>query len=176
MKKGCLRCRPSPLVILLTFIVLSTVGCGYRFSVGGHLGDNIKTMSVIMLDNRTAETGIENIFTNDLIFEFTKNGSVITERDTADAVLSGTIEALPIQTVAYRGEITSLERRITAYVNLRLSDRNGNVIWSADGISRYETYGILSEKVATDYNKREAIKILSRRIAEDVYDRIANKF
>lgn len=176
MFKNRKQYQPLPLVMILAVAVLSTAACGYRFSASGRLGENITTVSVNMLENRTAETGIENIFTNDLIFEFTKNGNTITERDTADAVLSGTIDAMPIETVAYRGQITSIERRITAFVSLRLSDRKGRVIWSANGISRNETYGILSEKVATDYNKREAIKTLSKRLAEDVYNRITDKF
>lgn len=163
-------------MVILAAAVLAIISCGYRFSASGRLGENISTVSVNMLENRTAETGVENIFTNDLIFEFTKNGNTIVESDAADAVLSGTIDAMPIETVSYRGQITSLERRITAFVSLQLSDRNGRVIWSANGVSWDETYGILSEKVATDYNKREAIRALSKRLAEDVYYRITDKF
>jgi outer membrane lipopolysaccharide assembly protein LptE/RlpB len=176
MRNTCQRRRALVADLILAFAVLSTAACGYRFSAGGRLGENITSVSVNMLENRTAETGVENIFTNDLIFEFTKNGNAIVESASADAVLSGTIEAMPVETVAYRGQVTSLERRITAFVSLRLSDRQGKVIWSANGISRSETYGILSEKVATDYNKREAIRALSERLAEDVYYRITDKF
>ena len=176
MFKRCLRYPPLLLKLIIAFAVLSTAACGYRFSEKGQIGENIKTVSVNMLENRTAETGVESIFTNDLIFEFTKNGNTVVERDTADAVLNGTIDAMPIVTVAYRGQITSVERRITAFISLRLSDRNGKVIWSANGMSRNETYGVLSENVATDFNKREAIKTLSRLLAEDAYNRITDKF
>lgn len=161
---------------MLAAVVLSMTACGYRFSAGEKLGENISTVSVKMLENRTAETGVEHIFTNDLIFEFTKNGNTVVESDDADAVLSGTIVAMPVATVAYRGQITSVERRITAVVSLSLSDRNGEIIWSANGISESETYGILTEKIATDYNKREAIRALSQRLAEAVYSRITDKF
>ena len=168
--------QPWPLVLILAVAALSTAACGYRFSASGRLGENITTVSVNMLENRTAETGIENIFTNDLIFEFTKNGNTISERDTADAVLSGTIDAMPIETVAYRGQVLAIERQITAIISLRLSDRKGRVIWSANGISGSEAYGILPEKVATDYNKRAALSVISKRIAEEVYTRITDKF
>jgi len=168
--------RRSSLAWMIVAAVLSTTACGYRFSANRNLGENITTVSVNMLENRTAETGVESIFTGDLIFEFTKNGNPVVDSDNADVILSGTIETMPVATVAYRGQITSIERRITAVVSLSLSDRNGRVIWSANGISESETYGILSEKIATDYNKREAIKALSQRLAEDVYGRIMDKF
>ncbi|WP_373501124.1 LptE family protein [Desulfococcus sp.] len=177
MFKDTVRHHPSRLAIAVCLAVLSTAaGCGYRFSTSGQIGNNITTVSVAMLENRTAETGVENIFTNDLIFEFTKNGNTIVEREAADAVLSGSIDAMPIETVAYQGQITSIERRITAFVTLKLIDRKGQVIWSAAALSQSEAYGILQEKVATDYNKREAIRILSKRLAEDAYSRITESF
>lgn len=177
MFKDAVLHRPVPFVFALWMVFLVTAaGCGYRFSASGRIGDNITTVSVTMLENQTAETGVENIFTNDLIFEFMKNGNTIAEHDTADAVLSGSIDAMPMETVSYRGQITSIERRITAFVSLRLIDRKGQVIWSANTLARSETYGILQEKVATDYNKREAIRILSKRLAEDVYNRITENF
>ena len=176
MFKRLMRYYPAHLGLILTVTVLAAVSCGYRFSANGPLGKNISTVSVSMLDNRTAETGVENIFTNDLIFEFMKNGNTITERDSADAVLSGAIDAMQIETVAYRGQVTALERRIAAHVSLKLSDRNGKVIWSANRLSQNEVYGVLKEKNATDYNKREAIKTLSKRLAEDAYSRMTDSF
>lgn len=172
------RVRPSRLgITMLCLAILSVAtGCGYRFSADRQIGLNIHTIHVAMVENRTAETGVENIFTNDLILEFMKNGNTIAERETADAVLSGSIDAMPIETTAYQGRITSIERRITAVVSLRLTDRTGKTLWSGASLTRSEAYGILSEKVATDYNKREAIRILSRRMAEDVYNRITENF
>lgn len=168
--------RPRPALLLWMAVLFLAAGCGYRFSAGSRIGDNITAVHVSMIGNRTAETGVENIFTNDLILEFMKNGSTIAERDTADAVLSGSVDAMPIETVAYQGRITSVERRITAVVSLTLKDRTGKTLWSGAALSQSETYGILAEKVATDYNKREAIRILSRRLAEDAYNRITENF
>ena len=45
-------------------------------------------------------------------------------------------------------------------------------LWSGNGITDEETYGVLSEKAATEYGKRAAIQTLSRRIAEDIYSRL----
>lgn len=170
------RLTPGIIIVFGAAFLWLAAGCGYRFSAGSRPGDNIGTVYVAMVENQTAETGVESIFTNDLILEFMKNGNTIAGRESADAVLSGSIDAMPIETVAYQGRITSIERRITAVVSLRLTDRAGQTLWSGAALSRSETYGILPEKVATDHNKREAVRILSRRLAEDVYNRITERF
>jgi outer membrane lipopolysaccharide assembly protein LptE/RlpB len=151
-------------------------GCGYRFSIGGRLPQDAGSVFVSILENRSAETSIEHVFTNDLIYELTRNGHKIVPEDQADAVLSGVIASIQTETVSYRGQTTSLERRVTVLMNVRLTDQNGMLLWSADGISADETYGVLPEKTATEYNKHLALQSVSARIAEEVYSRLTEKF
>ena len=51
--------------------------CGYRFTGSGNFPTGIRSIFVAILENRTSETGVENIFTNDLIYEFTSNSKVV---------------------------------------------------------------------------------------------------
>ncbi|MFW6331760.1 MAG: LptE family protein [Thermodesulfobacteriota bacterium] len=164
--------------MLLTLIAAALVlaACGYRFVQSGNLPEDTQTVFVSIFNNRTLETGIEHIFTNDLIFEFTRHGQAVVRPERADAILEGVVESMRIETVSYRGRLTALERRIIATLSLRLRDRDGDLIWSLPAISEEETYGIMEEKVATDYNKRQAIQALSKRLAEDIYSRMTDEF
>ncbi|GBC59921.1 hypothetical protein DENIS_0863 [Desulfonema ishimotonii] len=157
-------------------LVVAFTGCGYRFTGSGTLPGGIQTVSVAIFENRTAETGIEATFANDLIYEFTRNGNTVRPVGQADASLTGVISSMSIETVSRKGQITSLERQIKGTVSVTLTDREGKEIWSVKDISEEEAYGIMSEKVATDYNKRAAIDTLSRRLAERIYDRMTQTF
>ncbi len=159
----------------LTGILLCLAGCGYRFVERGTLPGSIRSVAVPMIENRTAETGVEHLFTNDLIYEFTRNGNNIASPEKADAVLTGGIRSISIETVSYRGQIAAVERRVKAVLDLKLVDRDGAILWSAPDVEETETYGVLDEKVATDYNKRVAIQLLSERLAEKVYQRLTEE-
>ncbi len=160
----------NTLLMLAAAVLLC--GCGYHFAGTGVLPGNVRTIGVAIFENRTAETGVEHFFTNDLIYEMTRNGMNVSGTAGADAVFTGIIESLNIDTVSRKGLITSLERRIRATVSVRLENKNGDLLWSGNGITDEETYGVLSEKAATEYGKRAAIQTLSRRIAEDIYSRL----
>ncbi len=160
---------------VLCLLSLFFSACGYRFTGGGSLPAGVKSIYIAMLENRTSETGAENIFTNDLIYEFTKN-SEVASKDRADAYLSGTIKSMSIETISHRGTHTSLERRVKIALDLKLTDTDGKVIWVAKDISENEEYDIMSDKLATEQNRRDAISALSKRLAETVYNRLTEDF
>lgn len=161
---------------ILAALALLCTGCGYQLVGKGTLPRGAGSVYVALFENNTAEIGVSHIFTNDMIYEFTRNGNRVVDEASADALLGGTIDAMEIETVSYRGQLTSLERRITARLTLKLTDREGRVLWSASGISEEEVYGVLEEKTATEFNKREAIRALSRRLAENAYSRMTSQF
>ncbi|MBL0717433.1 MAG: hypothetical protein JJV89_05230 [Desulfosarcina sp.] len=163
--------------IFIIFIGLFFISCGYRFTGGGDLPEGIKTVYVKTLENRTSETGIENIITDDIIYEFTRSRQAdITEKERADAVLSGYVSSLTIGTVSRQDSHTSRERRITIAVDLTLTGNDGRRIWTRKGISSDEAYDVSSNKSSTEQNKREAVKILSKRLAEKAYSRLTDNF
>lgn len=149
--------------------------CGYRFAGGGSLPSGIKSVCVTMLTNRTSETGVENTFTNDLIYEFTRNGK-IASIDKADALLSGVVKSMSIETISRSEAQTSIERRVTITLDLKLTDNDGRIIWSAKGVSGNEAYNVASVKRSTEQNRRNAISILSKRLAEKVYNSLTEDF
>ena len=159
----------------MAFIFICVSGCGYRFSGGGELPFGITKVFVPMFHNRTSEPQIERIVTNDFIYEFTRSGQInVVEKESADGILLGTITGLRTETVARTGSQTPLERRVRLFLDLRLTDREGNDLWAVRGVSDDETYQVLSEKLATERLKLTAIKRLSKRLAEMVYNRITD--
>ncbi len=162
--------------IILFLTAAIYMSCSYKFSGSGQLPMGADSVFVAVFENQTAETGVENYFTNDLIFEFTRNGMDVVKKEVADTILSGSIDNIDTETVSYQGLIISKERRIKVSVTMKLADKNGNIIWSSGNLTQDETYGVFDEKVATNANKRLAIKNISKRMAEEAYDRMTESF
>lgn len=151
-------------------------GCGYRFSGGGALPKDVKQVFVAMLENRTEETGIESVLTNDLIYEFSRSGTFAGGKNQADAHLTGVIDSITKGTISRIGINTSQERRVSLIVSFRLTGKDGVEIWSAKGVSENETYLVEKDRETTDRNRRIAIERLSKRLAEKVYQRLTDNF
>jgi len=151
--------------------------CGYRFIGSGAFPAGIKSVCIPILENRTSETGVENILTNDLIYEVTRDKKVaLTSRDKADALLSGVIKSMSIDTISRKGTHSPLERRVIVTVDLKLTGPDGTVIWFAKDVSANEAYDVMPDKLATDQNRRDAISVLSKRLVERLYGRITGDF
>jgi len=163
--------------IILLCAWIYGAGCGYQFAGSGTFPGNVKQVFITTFENRTGEIGLENRFSNDLIFEFIRNGSPVAKNRTlADAVLSGTVASLRLSSISHRDTSTSLERQVTITLNLELANTDGSIIWSAQGVSDSEDYPVASEKASTDQNREAAISELSKRLAEKIYLRLTERF
>jgi len=141
------------------------------------LPGGIQSIAIEILENRTPETGLENIITNDLIYEFTRKGrSVQKNSKKADAILTGVIESERITTISRQAQQSALARRVEFIVNLKLTGSDGRVKWSASGITAFEDYDVSTDKQANEISKRRAIETLSKRFAEKVYNRLTEDF
>lgn len=164
-------------ISVVLFLWISVSACGYQFTGGGNLPAGVNSMCITMLKNRTGEIGIETIFTNDIIREFTRNSSVaLTSRERADAVLSGVIRSLRIETVSRSGQNISLEDRVKLAADLKLTDQEGNIIWSVKDLSGNEAYNVTDNKLSTEHNRHDAISEISKKLAESVYYRLTGNF
>ncbi|MBW2604088.1 MAG: hypothetical protein JRE28_07190 [Deltaproteobacteria bacterium] len=159
------------------FITLFLSACGYRFSGSGNLPEGIQTIAIEILENRTTETGLENTITNDLIYEFIRKGrSVQKNSKESDAILTGVIESERITTISRQAQQSPLARRIGITVNLKLTGSDGGVKWFASGVSEFEEYDVATDKQATEFNKRQAIEALSKKLAQKIYNRLTDDF
>ena len=152
-------------------------GCGYRFVGGGSFPGGIQTVFVEILENKTAEVGVENTFTNDLIYEITRTGAVkLASKDKAQGTLTGVITQISNETVSRRDQKEAAERRMTVYVDLQLKAADGRVAWSGNSIAANETYPVDPLKQQTEKNKSEAFEALSKRLAEVINNRLTSDF
>jgi len=162
-------------ILLLFWLTFSA--CGYRFAESGDFPFQIRRICIPPLENRSTETGADAIFANHLISEFSRNSDLLlTNRDEADAVLSGKIRSVSVSTISRKGSHTSLERQIRITVDVELIASDEETLWSARGISEREAYAVESDKAATEHNRRQALLVVSERIAEIVYERLTNNF
>jgi outer membrane lipopolysaccharide assembly protein LptE/RlpB len=157
---------------------LTLAGCGYQFATTTQLPAGLQTIHVQLLDNKTGALGIETIFTNDIIFEIIRAAPrLVAKQNAADGMLSGTITRLRYATVAKRNPQESLERLVIVSLDLKLTDRDGAVVWSANDIANSESFFVVADnKLATEKNQEIAIRSLSRRLAEDIYYRLTVNF
>ena len=168
-------CKLSLIVILTTVLCWA---CGYRFAEqGGFPGDN-ERLFVKVLENQTQETGVENIITAELLNELTLRKTYYLANGTTDAdvVLSGVVKGVHTRTISVNQPTIANERRVTVLIDLRLTDTDGNIVWAAREISDFEAYLVDLNPEITDVNRRTAIRVLSRRIAEKVVNRFSDDF
>ncbi|MDM8541100.1 LPS assembly lipoprotein LptE [Desulfococcaceae bacterium HSG9] len=162
--------------LLLSICILASA-CGYKFSGGGEPPGGIKSINIVTFQNRTSEVGVENTFTSELVDQFITNSDVMVTRQTsADAVMEGSIVAIRSGTIARKGPQSSLESRVYMTVDLKLTAKNGKVLWFSKGISEKEEYDVDDDKAQTESNKSAAIKRLSKKLAERVYNRLTDDF
>lgn len=153
--------------------------CGYHFAGSGNYPAGVSRVFITMLENRSSESGVESTFTNDLIYEFTRNRkeSLVQERSAADGILSGTIVSLAVENVSRSSISTAVERRVSGTLRLRLESPNGRVIWSSGNIVERQTYDVVAgDKLATDQNKSDAIAELSKKMAESAFNQLTDDF
>ncbi len=162
---------------LILFAGLLLSACGYRFSGGGSLPGGVATISVLVLQNRTAEIGIQAKLSADIVYEFTRrDSSRITKPENADAVLSGIVKRVQDIDIAHAGTSTADQRRVTITVDMKLERPDGSVLWHRNGLSNYETYDVAADRTRTELNRQGAIEKLSKRIAESIYKSITDDF
>ena len=154
-------------------------GCGYHFSGSGSYPSGVSQIFITLLENRTAETGVESTFTNDLIYEFTRNRkeTLARDRSSADSILSGTIAGLSVANITRTSVSTATERRVTGTLTLRLESPEGRLLWVSGNIVESEAYEVVAgDKMATERNKSQAIATLSRKLAESAFNRLTEDF
>ncbi|MCP4366892.1 MAG: hypothetical protein GY797_02075 [Deltaproteobacteria bacterium] len=167
------------ILFFIPFLVILVSSCGYRFAGSGDFPEGTQSIFIPILENRTSETGLEKLITDDLIYEFTRNrkdilaGSI----DDSDAVLYGIIHSIGIETISRDDPNTSTERSVSVSVDMKLVVPEGRVIWRVKGITADEAYNVLPDnKYRTLQNRRGAISKLSQRLAEKVYTRMTDNF
>jgi outer membrane lipopolysaccharide assembly protein LptE/RlpB len=163
------------LAVMGSLAVLS--GCSYRFSGTGDMPSGMTRIYVSMIQNNTSEIGIENYLTDDLINEFImRNKEVLSRQEDAEGILSGNIEYLQDTPVAHSSQTKTTQSRVLLGVRLKLVDSTGKTVWVVNGINSNQAYRVTDDKTLTEQHKEAAIRVLSKRLAEKIYNRLTDDF
>jgi hypothetical protein len=165
-------------MVVMAVCLVPFSSCGYRFSGSEGLPQGIERLFIQLLENKTTETGIDIVVTNELKNEFIrKYRGVLVDREVAAAILSGAVVGIRTETVARRGALTALERSVSMTIDLKLKTSGDERVWFAKGITSNDTYTVVSgDKETTEQNKRKALKDLAERIAEISFYRLTDDF
>lgn len=178
MPKTGLWLNRAKVAIVASLFLAVLGGCGYHIKGKGlRAPADVHTVAVAIFENRTSESGIETIFTNDLSYEFNRSKILqVVDISMADAVLSGSIASMAIETISHSSKYASEERRVTITLNLALKRSDGKVLWSDKSLSGREVFKVSSDKSVTEENRRAAIEAISKRLAEKIHNRILCAF
>ncbi len=165
------------ILLLLTGLLPVLWGCSYRFSGTGSLPSGITLIYISVVENKTTVAGIERYITDDLITEFIlRRKDVLSRQEEAEGILSGSIEYIRDMPIAHSSQSNTTQRRVVLGITLKLVDQKGKTIWAVNGINANQSYNVNTDKTLTDQNKNTAIKLLSKRLAEKIYNRLTDDF
>ena len=165
-------------MVVSLICLASLVSCGYRFTGSDGPPRGVEKLYIEIIVNKTTEPGIDILITDALKNEFIqKYRGTLMPRQKAQAVLSGTLVGIRTETVARRGTLTSLERRVFMTIDLALKSTESERLWYAKGITSSDTYQVISgDKEASEQNKREVLRDLADILAENSFNRLADDF
>ena len=159
--------------------VAAVSACGYRFSGGRELPAGVQRVHLVIFQNRTSESGVENDLAASLANSFTTLGNkdmLAGSREDADAELNGVINSIEISTVSRRTETISAERRVVVTASARLISSDGRTLWRAESLSVSQAYRVAADSLETEADKRAAIRSAADLLADKIYNSLASNF
>ena len=160
-------------------ILLSLPGCGYHFAgTGGQVPGNINSIAVDVLENRTAQVGIEAIFTDAILTQFIRWKRLpVKPHNEAEAFLGGSIARISTEVASHRRPEKTLETRVTVTLALTLKRAETNeILWENPSLSYFEEYVETGDALLTARLRREAIREIADFLAEKIYNDIFEGF
>lgn len=169
----------AAVAVVALVLALALAGCGYNFrGKQNNLPSDVRTVAIPVLENRTGELRIESIFTDEIIFQFTKSQMLrVTSEGQSDAVLKAFIKKVDTTDVALTSKTTSSQRRLWVTLSAKLTRRSdGKVLWEDRALEGNRTYAVSSSVQATDLAKQVAFKDLAKEMAQTIHDRVLENF
>ncbi|MGD1968671.1 MAG: LPS assembly lipoprotein LptE [Desulfobacterales bacterium] len=168
----------SKISIIIIIAAALCEACGYRFAEQRGFPGETERLFVNVLENQTQETGVENIITEALLNELTlrKTHHLANGMADADVIMSGVVRHVDIRTVSTRRSTVADERRVIVSIDLKLTQSDGRTTWAAREITDFEEYFVDPNPEISAANRQNAIRILSKRMAERVLNRFSDDF
>lgn len=164
------------MMLLLTGVMVFG-SCGYKFTGGGELPKGVQTIFVDLFENKSRVVDVETELANELTNEFIlKRKEALVPENKADAILTGKIVSVDSSTISQTKQGSSVEQTVRMILDVKLLNRQGETVWSRKGLWDHEEYLVGGSSVETDVNFREALIVLSERMAEQIYNMLTEDF
>jgi hypothetical protein len=153
---------------------LLSAGCGYRLQ--GATAPSEATVEVPIFENRTVETGIETLITEQLLSELRRTpGWRIVPPGEGRYALRGTVLKFISEPHFVSSRRLAVEHRASLVMEVRLLDRSTNQeIWREHGLRTFTDYTVGPDVLGNERQKQEAIariaEILASRIRVHIQD------
>jgi len=141
-------------------------GCGYK--LGGVVNNPVdgKTVAVDMFANRTYQANVEAFLRQSLVSELARRNADIVNDGKADMKLSGEIENITIDAVAYSAQDTAAMYRVTMTVRAELSDQNSHKSTWKGRETLTQEYPAMADLSLQRNAKDAALEALCKSMAE----------
>ncbi len=157
-------------------ILLLLAGCGYSFR--GSLPPHIRTIAVLVLENKTQKPGVESLITSALVEAIVSSGRVRSAApEAADAILSGAVVGYALESLSFDRSANVTEYRLRITLNLTLRDvKRNEELWKEDGIQERADFKVPGQVSATLISEEDALRRASVDIARAVVNRAIEGF
>jgi hypothetical protein len=135
-------------------------------------------VAIPIFGNRTDQTGIETEVTRALVEKFISTKRLLVgPRDSADALLTGTVRSFSTYPVAVISSTQSTtEYRATVILEYNFQGRKDGKVLFREEISEWRNYPVVSDLNVTEQNKQDAIRSISVLLAERIHEQILGGF
>ena len=124
------------------FLSLLCIDCGY-YSLAGSIPPHIRSISIPLLDNQTAEFGISEGITDNLLEKFTDENILrVVDVDNSDSILRGSIVQAEDLPYTYSKEEVVGEYRFTVAIDIEWIDVANDEVLFEKRFKGWGAYGI----------------------------------
>jgi len=150
------------------------LGCGYRFTASGPgLPQGITHVFAPVIVNRTAEPGLEGVFTEALREQLARAGTLGGER--SEGRLEGELLSVGAAVAQLApGTSGALTYRVSAVLRVRLF--KGSTQLAVTDVTGTEDYlpALRADVLTTEANRQAALRRLASALAADAYARLSS--
>jgi outer membrane lipopolysaccharide assembly protein LptE/RlpB len=164
----------------LAVLVLLSTGCGYHTAGKANLlPSDLRTLAVPAFVNQTQTYKIEQLLTAAVVQEFSTRTTyrVVTQPDSADAVLHGTVlttSTTPLTYDSKTGRAASV--LVIVSMSVSLKDKQGKVLYQNPSYVFREQYQVSQELSSFFEEDSPAFQRLSREFARTLVSNVLEAF
>ena len=131
------------LLVVLTFLGLASVGCGYHLlGAGGAFPPAVKTIAVLPFQRQVPVLQLEQRITEAVTRELVQRArvKVQSQKEGADAVLTGAVTGYGVAPISYDAAGRANRYQVNVSARVKLEDADGKVLFESQGYRFSEIY------------------------------------